>query len=207
MTDKYRELGPDDGNFQAGDQFRPKHTCPHWATVADYDIGQPIARWKNVLEFRRPITPVQGAEPLCEQCGESSVAHHMGAQEHTFQSQDSSLKCPPEYETATGIWESCSTPDHCAGCGGTYAEHVPTTNSQQIVKELVADNELRAENDLNKALSAERALKEASDQLTAERKKREEAENESFARAEAGRLVQPGHRETSPRRARKERMK
>ncbi len=34
------------------------------------------------------------------------------------------LACPDEYETATGHWEACSVPDHCAGCGGTLAEHM-----------------------------------------------------------------------------------
>lgn len=36
---------------------------------------------------------------------------------------DPSLLCPPEYGTATGHWEGCGVPDHCAGCGGTKAEH------------------------------------------------------------------------------------
>lgn len=35
----------------------------------------------------------------------------------------SKLPCPSRYETATKTWEPSGVPDHCAGCGGTLAEH------------------------------------------------------------------------------------
>ena len=31
--------------------------------------------------------------------------------------------CPDKYETATDTWEESGVHDHCAGCGGTFAEH------------------------------------------------------------------------------------
>lgn len=40
------------------------------------------------------------------------------------------LNCPPEFETATGIWEDCGVPNHCAGCGCTLAEHLATDEDE-----------------------------------------------------------------------------
>lgn len=34
------------------------------------------------------------------------------------------LNCPRIYETATEYWEDSGVKDHCAGCGGTKAEHI-----------------------------------------------------------------------------------
>ncbi len=43
------------------------------------------------------------------------------------------LNCPRIYETATKYWEESGVNDHCAGCGGTKAEH--TTEVNKIIRE------------------------------------------------------------------------
>jgi len=43
------------------------------------------------------------------------------------------LNCPRIYETATKYWEESGINDHCAGCGGTKAEHIAEVNT--IIRE------------------------------------------------------------------------
>lgn len=43
------------------------------------------------------------------------------------------LNCPRAYETATKYWEDSGVEDHCAGCGGTKAEHTEEVN--RIIQE------------------------------------------------------------------------
>ncbi len=53
---------------------------------------------------------------------------------------DIELHCPRIYETVTEFWEECGIPDHCAGCGGTKAEHVAETNA--VIREQEIEDEL-----------------------------------------------------------------
>ena len=57
------------------------------------------------------------------------------------------LNCPRQYETATEYWEESGVHDHCAGCGGTKAEHVAETNA--IIMELEITDELSQTNCLH----------------------------------------------------------
>lgn len=51
------------------------------------------------------------------------------------------LNCPRNYETATKYWEESGVNDHCAGCGGTKAEHIAEVNA--IIREQQIKDELK----------------------------------------------------------------